>query len=201
MQNCRQLHLLLLRGAILPQAEKLNGRAAMVGYAIAWFVDSLSGWGLVDQQNSFLGKLLLHVAVFAILIFRNVEAIPRYKVCLHSKAEKLCMVAVLESCSQQNSFLGKSLLHVAVFAILSFRNVEAVPRYKVRGARGCARRLQCEQNSFLGNLLLHAAVFAVVIFCNVEAMAARCVLLPFKAVPDVQAEQNCCCRMKPCLPV
>ena len=52
------------------QAEKLNGRAAMVGYALAWVVDSLSGAGLVDQQNSFLGKLLLHVAVFAILIFR-----------------------------------------------------------------------------------------------------------------------------------
>jgi len=52
------------------QAEKLNGRAAMVGYAMAWFVDSLSGAGLVDQQNSFLGKLLLHVAVFGILIFR-----------------------------------------------------------------------------------------------------------------------------------
>ena len=63
------------------QAEKLNGRAAMVGYAIAWFVDSLSGWGLVDQQNSFLGKFLLHIAVFAILIFRNLEAIPKYKVC------------------------------------------------------------------------------------------------------------------------
>ena len=66
--------------ALAPQAEKLNGRAAMVGYAIAWFVDSLSGWGLVDQQNSFLGKFLLHIAVFAILIFRNLEAIPKYKV-------------------------------------------------------------------------------------------------------------------------
>lgn len=54
----------------------------MVGYAIAWFVDSLSGWGLVDQQNSFLGKFLLHIAVFAILIFRNIEAIPKYKVWL-----------------------------------------------------------------------------------------------------------------------
>lgn len=44
----------------------------MVGYALAWVVDSLSGYGLVDQQNSFLGKLLLHIAVFAILIFRSV---------------------------------------------------------------------------------------------------------------------------------
>lgn len=51
----------------------------MVGYALAWIVDSLSGYGLVDQQNSFLGKLLLHVAVFAILLFRNLESIPSYK--------------------------------------------------------------------------------------------------------------------------
>lgn len=56
------------------QAEKLNGRAAMVGYAMAWIVDGLSGAGLQDQQNSFLGKLLLHVAVFAILIFRYVTS-------------------------------------------------------------------------------------------------------------------------------
>ena len=54
------------------QAEKLNGRAAMVGYAMAWVVDGLSGAGLQDQQNSFLGKLLLHIAVFGILIFRLV---------------------------------------------------------------------------------------------------------------------------------
>lgn len=51
----------------------------MVGYALAWVVDSLSGVGLVDQQNSFLGKLLLHVAVFAILIFRTADVIPKYK--------------------------------------------------------------------------------------------------------------------------
>jgi len=63
----------------LPEAEKLNGRAAMVGYAMAWFVDSLSGAGLVDQQNSFLGKLLLHVAVFGILIFRTNDVIPKFK--------------------------------------------------------------------------------------------------------------------------
>lgn len=63
----------------LPEAEKLNGRAAMVGYALAWFVDSLSGYGIVDQQNSFLGKLLLHIAVFAILIFRNLDSIPSYR--------------------------------------------------------------------------------------------------------------------------
>ncbi|KAK9814065.1 hypothetical protein WJX72_000206 [[Myrmecia] bisecta] len=63
----------------LPEAEKLNGRAAMVGYALAFVVDSLSGAGLVDQQNSFLGKLLLHATVFAILIFRTSASVPQIK--------------------------------------------------------------------------------------------------------------------------
>lgn len=55
----------------LPEAEKLNGRAAMVGYFMALFVDQLTGVGLLDQQNSFFGKLLLHVAVFGILFIRT----------------------------------------------------------------------------------------------------------------------------------
>ena len=54
----------------LPEAEKLNGRAAMVGYFLALVVDQLTGAGLLDQQNSFFGKLLLHVAVFGILLVR-----------------------------------------------------------------------------------------------------------------------------------
>ena len=45
----------------------------------AWLVDSLSGAGLVDQQNSFLGKLLLHVVVFAVLLFRTTDVLPKYK--------------------------------------------------------------------------------------------------------------------------
>ena len=61
------------------QAEKLNGRAAMVGYFLAYFVDKLTGAGLADQQDSFLGKLALHLAVFAILLFRTSNAIPQYK--------------------------------------------------------------------------------------------------------------------------
>lgn len=57
----------------LPEAEKLNGRAAMMGYVLALFVDKLSGAGLIDQQESFLGKVALHVCVFAILLLRNVS--------------------------------------------------------------------------------------------------------------------------------
>ena len=63
----------------LPEAEKLNGRAAMVGYFMALVVDQLTGVGLLDQQNSFFGKLLLHVAVFGILLVRTTSDLDKYK--------------------------------------------------------------------------------------------------------------------------
>lgn len=63
----------------LPEAEKLNGRAAMLGYVLAIFVDKLSGAGLIDQQESFLGKLALHICVFGVLIVRNVSDIESIK--------------------------------------------------------------------------------------------------------------------------
>ena len=73
-----------LRGFTLPwQAEKANGRAAMIGYVLAYFVDSWTGAGLYDQQNSFLGKLALHLVVFAILIFRWGRVVPAGTVYLH----------------------------------------------------------------------------------------------------------------------
>jgi hypothetical protein len=63
----------------LPEAEKLNGRAAMLGYVLAIFVDKLSGAGLIDQQESFLGKLALHICVFGVLIVRNVADLDSIK--------------------------------------------------------------------------------------------------------------------------
>ena len=63
----------------LPEAEKLNGRAAMMGYVLAWLVDYATGAGLVDQLGSFLGKLALHVCVFAILLFRTSAGVDTYK--------------------------------------------------------------------------------------------------------------------------
>eukprot|EP01023_Acetabularia_acetabulum_P016388 TRINITY_DN1809_c0_g2_i1.p2 TRINITY_DN1809_c0_g2~~TRINITY_DN1809_c0_g2_i1.p2 ORF type:complete len:275 (-),score=40.08 TRINITY_DN1809_c0_g2_i1:246-1070(-) len=62
----------------LPQAEKLNGRAAMVGYVMALFVDQLTGVGLLDQQNSFLGKLLLHITVFGVLLIQSNDDVKKY---------------------------------------------------------------------------------------------------------------------------
>lgn len=63
----------------LPEAEKLNGRAAMVGYFMALIVDQLTGYGLLDQQNSFLGKVLLHLTVFAVLLVRSTADLDKYK--------------------------------------------------------------------------------------------------------------------------
>lgn len=38
-----------------------------------------AGVGLLDQQNSFFGKVLLHVAVFGILLFRTSSDVEKYK--------------------------------------------------------------------------------------------------------------------------
>jgi len=35
----------------------------MVGYFMALILDQLSGYGLLNQQNTFLGNILLHVVV------------------------------------------------------------------------------------------------------------------------------------------
>ncbi|XP_024395563.1 uncharacterized protein [Physcomitrium patens] len=55
----------------LPEAELLNGRAAMVGYAAGYLVDSATGYGLVDQQSSFLGKLLIFFTILGVLLIRK----------------------------------------------------------------------------------------------------------------------------------
>ncbi|XP_042061425.1 light-harvesting complex-like protein 3 isotype 1, chloroplastic [Salvia splendens] len=57
----------------LPEAELLNGRAAMVGFFMAYFVDSLTGVGLVDQMGNFFCKTLLFVAVAGVLLVRKNE--------------------------------------------------------------------------------------------------------------------------------
>lgn len=63
----------------LPEAEKLNGRAAMVGYFMGYVVDSATGVGLVDQQAGFLGKLLLFLTVVGILVIRKNEDVEEIK--------------------------------------------------------------------------------------------------------------------------
>lgn len=63
----------------LPEAELLNGRAAMVGFFMAYFVDSLTGVGLVDQMGNFFCKTLLFVAVMGVLLVRKNEDLENLK--------------------------------------------------------------------------------------------------------------------------
>eukprot|EP00897_Mesotaenium_endlicherianum_P002418 jgi/Mesen1/2203/ME000152S01298 len=63
----------------LPEAEKLNGRAAMIGYAAGWVVDSVTGAGLVDQTNSFFGKLLIVATVVGVLLVRKTDDVVNIK--------------------------------------------------------------------------------------------------------------------------
>lgn len=51
----------------------------MLGYAAALVVEQFSGSGLLEQQNSFLGKLLLHITVFAVLLIREFADVEKYK--------------------------------------------------------------------------------------------------------------------------
>ncbi|ONK56405.1 uncharacterized protein A4U43_C10F8200 [Asparagus officinalis] len=63
----------------LPEAELLNGRAAMIGFFMAYFVDSLTGVGLVDQMGNFFCKTLLFIAVSGVLLIRKNEDIETLK--------------------------------------------------------------------------------------------------------------------------
>ncbi|KAK8945675.1 hypothetical protein KSP40_PGU011532 [Platanthera guangdongensis] len=63
----------------LPEAELLNGRAAMIGFFMAYFVDSLTGLGLVDQMGNFYCKTLLFISVAGVLLIRKNEDIENLK--------------------------------------------------------------------------------------------------------------------------
>ncbi|KAF5735117.1 hypothetical protein HS088_TW15G00617 [Tripterygium wilfordii] len=63
----------------LPEAELLNGRAAMIGFFMAYLVDSLTGVGLVDQTSNFFCKTLLFVAVVGVLLIRKNEDLDKLK--------------------------------------------------------------------------------------------------------------------------
>ncbi|KAL3497581.1 hypothetical protein ACH5RR_040313 [Cinchona calisaya] len=63
----------------LPEAELLNGRAAMIGFFMAYLVDSLTGVGLVDQMGNLFCKTLLFVAIVGVLVIRKNEDIETVK--------------------------------------------------------------------------------------------------------------------------
>ncbi|KAK9913934.1 hypothetical protein M0R45_037733 [Rubus argutus] len=68
-----------LMRSYLPEAELLNGRAAMVGFFMAYVVDSLTGVGVVGQTGNFICKAGLLVTVIGIILFRRTEDIDNLK--------------------------------------------------------------------------------------------------------------------------
>ena len=59
--------------------EFYAGRAAMIGFFMAYLVDSLTGVGLVDQMGNFFCKTLLFVAVVGVLVIRKNEDLDNIK--------------------------------------------------------------------------------------------------------------------------
>ncbi|PRQ59712.1 putative chlorophyll A-B binding protein [Rosa chinensis] len=57
----------------LPEAELINGRAAMVGFFMAYVVDALTGVGVVGQTGNFICKAGLLATVIGIILFRRTE--------------------------------------------------------------------------------------------------------------------------------
>ncbi|KAK9190867.1 hypothetical protein WN943_019477 [Citrus x changshan-huyou] len=57
----------------LPQAELLNGRAAMVGFFMGYIVDAFTGLDVVGQTGNFICKAGVFVTVAGIILFRKNE--------------------------------------------------------------------------------------------------------------------------------
>lgn len=68
---------MLIYGMLI--CEFYTGRAAMIGFFMAYLVDSLTGVGLVDQMGNFFCKTLLFVAVVGVLLIRKNEDIGTLK--------------------------------------------------------------------------------------------------------------------------
>ncbi|PIA31000.1 hypothetical protein AQUCO_05300080v1 [Aquilegia coerulea] len=68
-----------LRRSYLPEAELINGRAAMVGFFMGYFVDVLTGLDVVGQTGNFICKAGLLVTVIGIILFRKAEDIGNFQ--------------------------------------------------------------------------------------------------------------------------
>ncbi|KAL4576010.1 hypothetical protein LXL04_012098 [Taraxacum kok-saghyz] len=62
-----------------PEAELLNGRAAMVGFFMAYFVDVLKGLDVVGQSGNFICKIGLFATVIGVVLFRQTKSIQDLK--------------------------------------------------------------------------------------------------------------------------
>ncbi|KAF3953487.1 hypothetical protein CMV_021075 [Castanea mollissima] len=64
----------MAREVHLPEAELINGRAAMVGFFMAYLVDALTGLDVVGQTGNFICKAGLFVTVvISVILLRRTE--------------------------------------------------------------------------------------------------------------------------------
>ena len=63
----------------LPEAEKINGRAAMIGFAAAYLLDAAAHVGLVAATDNFVGKTLMYVVFVGCAFVRNIKDLDGYK--------------------------------------------------------------------------------------------------------------------------
>jgi len=64
----------------LPEAEKANGRAAMVAYLFAYLIDAATHTGLVELHDSFLGKTAIFATVLFVCFVRQLSDLDNLKV-------------------------------------------------------------------------------------------------------------------------
>ena len=63
----------------LPEAEKVNGRAAMIGFATGYLVDAAAHAGLVSQTDSFLGKTFMYATFLGCALIRSTKDLETFK--------------------------------------------------------------------------------------------------------------------------
>ncbi|PON92459.1 Chlorophyll A-B binding protein [Trema orientale] len=68
-----------LKRFYLPEAELLNGRAAMIGFFMAYAVDALTGLDVVGQTGSLICKAGVFVTVLGVIIFQRTKDFNNFK--------------------------------------------------------------------------------------------------------------------------
>ncbi|KDP22493.1 hypothetical protein JCGZ_26324 [Jatropha curcas] len=68
-----------LKKSYLPEAELLNGRAAMVGFFMSYVVDTLTGIDMVGQTGNLICKAGLFVTVISIILLRRTDDFQRLR--------------------------------------------------------------------------------------------------------------------------
>ena len=64
----------------------------MIGFATGYFVDALTGAGLVDQTNNFFGKLLMWTTFAGVAFIRSTKDLEQYKELLKEARAALASV-------------------------------------------------------------------------------------------------------------